>query len=155
MAGSRTVVVEDRRAGHRPRGGRGVAGDVVLLAGKGHEDYQEVAGVRHPFSTPAEARAALMQRGGPPDDDAWPRPTRCCRGSCHAGGRRRHRASRVHSDTRTLQPGDLFVALQGRALRRHDFLPTARARRRRGGAGAARPGEAGLPGLQVADTRTR
>lgn len=26
------------------------AGDVVLIAGKGHEDYQEVAGVRRPFS---------------------------------------------------------------------------------------------------------
>ncbi len=24
-------------------------GDVVLVAGKGHESYQEVAGVRHPF----------------------------------------------------------------------------------------------------------
>lgn len=24
--------------------------DIVLIAGKGHEDYQEVAGVRHPFS---------------------------------------------------------------------------------------------------------
>lgn len=24
--------------------------DVVLIAGKGHEDYQEIAGVRHPFS---------------------------------------------------------------------------------------------------------
>ena len=36
--------------------------DVVLLAGKGHEDYQEVAGVRHPFSDLAEARAALQRR---------------------------------------------------------------------------------------------
>jgi UDP-N-acetylmuramoyl-L-alanyl-D-glutamate--2,6-diaminopimelate ligase len=26
------------------------AGDMVLVAGKGHEDYQEVAGVKHPFS---------------------------------------------------------------------------------------------------------
>jgi UDP-N-acetylmuramoyl-L-alanyl-D-glutamate--2,6-diaminopimelate ligase len=26
------------------------ADDVVLIAGKGHEDYQEVAGERHPFS---------------------------------------------------------------------------------------------------------
>ena len=24
-------------------------GDVVLVAGKGHEDYQEVRGVKHPF----------------------------------------------------------------------------------------------------------
>ena len=36
--------------------------DVVLLAGKGHEDYQEVAGVKHPFSDMVHARAALDAR---------------------------------------------------------------------------------------------
>jgi UDP-N-acetylmuramoyl-L-alanyl-D-glutamate--2,6-diaminopimelate ligase len=34
-------------------------GDVVLLAGKGHETYQEIAGVRHPFSDREVAAAAL------------------------------------------------------------------------------------------------
>jgi len=34
-------------------------GDVVLIAGKGHEDYQEVAGERLPFSDVAVARKAL------------------------------------------------------------------------------------------------
>jgi UDP-N-acetylmuramoyl-L-alanyl-D-glutamate--2,6-diaminopimelate ligase len=33
------------------------ARDVVLIAGKGHEDYQETKGVRHPFSDMAEAHA--------------------------------------------------------------------------------------------------
>ena len=36
--------------------------DVVLLAGKGHEPYQEIAGVRRPFSDVAEAKAALAAR---------------------------------------------------------------------------------------------
>jgi UDP-N-acetylmuramyl tripeptide synthase len=36
-------------------------GDVVLLAGKGHETYQEIAGVRHPFSDREAARAALAE----------------------------------------------------------------------------------------------
>jgi UDP-N-acetylmuramoyl-L-alanyl-D-glutamate--2,6-diaminopimelate ligase len=40
------------------------AADVVLLAGKGHETYQEIAGVRHPFSDTDEARAALRRRLG-------------------------------------------------------------------------------------------
>ena len=40
------------------------ARDVVLIAGKGHEDYQETAGVRRPFSDMAQARAALQARGG-------------------------------------------------------------------------------------------
>jgi len=37
------------------------AGDVVLIAGKGHETHQEIAGVRHPFSDVAVARAALAR----------------------------------------------------------------------------------------------
>ena len=38
------------------------AGDVILLAGKGHESYQEVAGERHAFSDAAQALAALAAR---------------------------------------------------------------------------------------------
>jgi UDP-N-acetylmuramoyl-L-alanyl-D-glutamate--2,6-diaminopimelate ligase len=37
--------------------------DVVLLAGKGHEDYQEIDGRRLPFSDVDEALAALAARG--------------------------------------------------------------------------------------------
>ncbi len=57
-------VIEDRReAIHAAvRGAR--PGDVVLLAGKGHEDHQEIAGVKRPFSDIAEAVAALAQREG-------------------------------------------------------------------------------------------
>ena len=36
--------------------------DVVLIAGKGHEDYQEMAGVRRPFSDMEQAQAALQRR---------------------------------------------------------------------------------------------
>jgi UDP-N-acetylmuramoyl-L-alanyl-D-glutamate--2,6-diaminopimelate ligase len=36
--------------------------DVILLAGKGHETTQEVAGKRHPFSDAAVAAAALGAR---------------------------------------------------------------------------------------------
>jgi UDP-N-acetylmuramoyl-L-alanyl-D-glutamate--2,6-diaminopimelate ligase len=35
--------------------------DVVLIAGKGHEDYQEVAGQRLPFSDAAHVRTAWQQ----------------------------------------------------------------------------------------------
>ena len=36
--------------------------EVILLAGKGHEPYQEIAGERRPFSDVAEVRAALAVR---------------------------------------------------------------------------------------------
>jgi UDP-N-acetylmuramoyl-L-alanyl-D-glutamate--2,6-diaminopimelate ligase len=44
--------------------------DVVLIAGKGHETYQETAGRRTHFSDEEQARAALMkrQKAGEPDD---------------------------------------------------------------------------------------
>lgn len=40
------------------------AGDVIAVAGKGHELYQEIAGVRRPYSDRAVAEAALAQHGG-------------------------------------------------------------------------------------------
>ena len=58
---------------------------------------------------------------------------------------------RVHSDTRTLRPGDLFVALRGERFDANDFLPQAKD----SGAVAALAerglAEAGLPGLLVPD----
>ncbi len=39
------------------------AADVILVAGKGHESYQEIAGQRLPFSDAAVAGAALERRG--------------------------------------------------------------------------------------------
>jgi UDP-N-acetylmuramoyl-tripeptide--D-alanyl-D-alanine ligase len=61
--------------------------------------------------------------------------------------------ARVHSDTRSLRRGDLFVALKGERFDAHDFLAQAQA----SGAVAAIAERgldaAGLPGLQVADTQ--
>ena len=62
------------------------------------------------------------------------------------------RISRVHTDTRTLQQGDLFVALKGERFDANDFL--AQARDQGAVAAVAHQGlaEAGLPGLEVADS---
>lgn len=40
-------------------------GDCILIAGKGHEQYQEIAGSRHPFDDVMQARQALAQRLSP------------------------------------------------------------------------------------------
>ncbi|WP_395641641.1 UDP-N-acetylmuramoyl-L-alanyl-D-glutamate--2,6-diaminopimelate ligase [Rudaea sp.] len=37
-------------------------GDIVLIAGKGHEPYQEIGGAKHPFDDLAVARRALEMR---------------------------------------------------------------------------------------------
>jgi UDP-N-acetylmuramoyl-L-alanyl-D-glutamate--2,6-diaminopimelate ligase len=38
------------------------AGDVVLVAGKGHEPYQEINGIRHHFDDREELKAALLMK---------------------------------------------------------------------------------------------
>jgi UDP-N-acetylmuramoyl-L-alanyl-D-glutamate--2,6-diaminopimelate ligase len=40
------------------------AGDAVLIAGKGHEEYQIVGAAKYPFSDRTEARSALERRRG-------------------------------------------------------------------------------------------
>ncbi len=57
-------VIEDRREAIAHAVARAANEDVILLAGKGHEDTQEVAGVKRPFSDMVEARAALARRVG-------------------------------------------------------------------------------------------
>jgi len=36
--------------------------DLVLVAGKGHEDYQDIAGCKYPFSDSEQVTQALKQR---------------------------------------------------------------------------------------------
>ena len=58
----RAVVEVERATAIRLAVTRARLNDVVLIAGKGHEDYQEVRGVKHPFSDAAQASAAMAQR---------------------------------------------------------------------------------------------
>lgn len=64
QAGQALHVQADRAAAIAQAIARADARDVVLIAGKGHEDYQETKGVRHPFSDMAEAHKALAAREG-------------------------------------------------------------------------------------------
>jgi MurE/MurF fusion protein len=63
IPGDDTVgVIEDRRLAIHDALARAAAADVVLLAGKGHEETQEVAGVKRPFSDVGVAAQALALR---------------------------------------------------------------------------------------------
>jgi len=57
--GHAPLVIADRREALVATIAGAAAGDVVLIAGKGHEDYQESAGQRIPFSDAAVAAEAL------------------------------------------------------------------------------------------------
>lgn len=57
------AVIADRRAAIAHAVGRSDPRDVILIAGKGHEDYQLIGDVRQPFSDFDEALAALDAAG--------------------------------------------------------------------------------------------
>lgn len=97
---SRPVVEPDRAHAILQVLWRANSADVVLLAGKGHETYQEFDGYRVPFDDREWARFALSWRNG----------------------------LDISTDTRTLHPGALFVALKGETFDGHAFLHTARER---------------------------
>ena len=59
IAAPAAEIIEDRALAIRRTILGASAADVVLLAGKGHEPYQEIAGVKRPFSDIDEAAAAL------------------------------------------------------------------------------------------------
>jgi len=68
FAAPRAVQVErDRAAAIERAVGTARAGDIVLVAGKGHEPYQEVGGVRHPFD---DAQVAARVLAAPPGAQA-------------------------------------------------------------------------------------
>lgn len=56
------VVQRDRAKAIARAVGEAGPDDIVLIAGKGHETYQEVAGVKHPFDDSVQARQALEAR---------------------------------------------------------------------------------------------
>jgi UDP-N-acetylmuramoyl-L-alanyl-D-glutamate--2,6-diaminopimelate ligase len=66
----RVVVELDREVAIRRALDAARPGDVVVVAGKGHETYQETAGKRVPFDDAVEARRALSVRFGS-DPNTW------------------------------------------------------------------------------------
>lgn len=71
--------------------------DVILIAGKGHETYQEISGVRRPFDDRQWAAIALTLQ----------------------------QEVSISTDTRTLKSGELFLALKGENFDGHSYLNVA------------------------------
>ena len=163
------VVDVDRRAAIRAAIAEATPGDVVVIAGKGHEDYQIVGTTKHHFDDREEAAEAVLWRwrrslaaladdcaGEVTHDPAAP-PVRDS-GELEVVGARTPPGSvtRIVIDSRRVARGDLYVAIHGEAHDGHAFCAAARA------AGAVavlvergRGAEtAGGPSIEVGDTRT-
>jgi murE/murF fusion protein len=166
LAGHQGVTVEvDRALAIAQAFAQAGAGDVLLVAGKGHEDYQEQAGLRLEFSDEAHVRQALSAwvppRLGHARDDAPMMTLEQAQSwltQANVIGAADVAFKRVHTDTRTIEEGDLFVALKGERFDANDFLSDAKARGAvaalcQGDDAALRLQAAGLPGLVVKDAK--
>jgi len=60
MSDKNHQIIVDRAVAIQSAIRRARCGDTVLIAGKGHEDYQEINGVKHPFSDVSVAQQALQ-----------------------------------------------------------------------------------------------
>ncbi len=100
------------------------AGDVILLAGKGHEIWQEAKGQRRAFDDRDWASVALLWRSG----------------------------ASLSSDTRSLVPGQVFVALKGPNFDGHNYLATAAQAGAKVALVAHKTGDSGLLQLVLGDT---
>lgn len=64
ISGGDYEVIPDRRAAIRKALAMAEAGDVIVLAGKGHETYQEIQGVKHHLDEREEVAACLEEMRG-------------------------------------------------------------------------------------------
>lgn len=55
------TVIEDRRAAIKYAMQHAAPGDVIVLAGKGHEDYQEIKGIKYPFDEKVVVAELLVE----------------------------------------------------------------------------------------------
>ena len=99
--------------------------DVVLLAGKGHETYQETDGLRSPCDDREWAGFALAWRG----------------------------IRSVATDTRAIEPGQMFLALNGERFDGHDYVGQAAERGAVAAIVARRIAGASIPQFLLGDTR--
>ena len=99
--------------------------DVLLLAGKGHETYQDSGGEKLPFDDREWARLALLLP----------------------------QVATVSTDTRRIGAGELFVALAGERFDAHDYLDQAEARGACAAVVAHPVAGVKLPQLVLGDTR--
>ncbi|MBR4155938.1 MAG: UDP-N-acetylmuramoyl-L-alanyl-D-glutamate--2,6-diaminopimelate ligase [Bacteroidales bacterium] len=59
---NKVLCISDRREAIRTAAALAKKGDIILVAGKGHENYQEIKGVRHHFDDVEELSKALNEK---------------------------------------------------------------------------------------------
>lgn len=98
-------------------------GDVLLLAGKGHEQGQIIGGITHPFEDKMQARLAVSMCENLP---IWTSEelSKATSGKAY----RTFVGYGVSIDSRTVKAGDIFVAIIGENTDGHDYVKDALAK---------------------------
>jgi MurE/MurF fusion protein len=114
----------DRRIAIRAAICEATPGDVIVIAGKGHEDYQIIGTTKHHFDDREEAAAAILERfrrsvaalADDVEEGEW---------GILLGFDGDARASRLVIDSRAVAPGDMYVAIVGETHDGHAFCDQA------------------------------
>jgi murE/murF fusion protein len=148
---ARALLIADRAVAIAQTLAHATAADVVLIAGKGHETTQEIAGRKLAFNDAFHARVALAARGAGlftlGEALGW------IGNAARLHGDPDTPVHGVQTDSRTLTPGALFVALRGERFDAHDFLPQAAAAGAAALLGERGVAGSGIAGIEVPDTR--
>ena len=95
------------------------SGDILVIAGKGHETGQLIKGVMHPFDDREEARKAIDEADAP----LW--TAREIAGATKGRITEDFDIFGISIDTRSLKKGDLFIALTGEKANGHNYAAQA------------------------------
>lgn len=115
-------IIRDRRLAIRSLLNLAQPGDIVLICGKGHENYQEIDGERHHFDDAEEAANWLgSNEFGTINDDELALPVEKLALELLSGLQTEEKQgyevpqawSKISTDSRSIQPGSLFFALSG------------------------------------------
>ncbi|MDX2093294.1 MAG: UDP-N-acetylmuramoyl-L-alanyl-D-glutamate--2,6-diaminopimelate ligase [Kofleriaceae bacterium] len=118
------LVEVDRKLAIRAAIAEAVPGDVVVIAGKGHEDYQIIGTTKHHFDDREQAAEAVTQR----EHRLVVGLARDAGGSIEAsrsGDADTTQIDRVVIDSRKALPGSLYVAIKGHTHDGHAFAQAA------------------------------
>lgn len=109
------VVISDRHQAISSTIAQARAGDIVLVAGKGHEDYQISNTGKTFFDDSHEAAEALNK---------WTLNAlvQATDGELIGTLDSRIQFRAINTDSRTIQPGDVFLALRGERFDAHDYV---------------------------------
>ena len=111
------TVIADRRTAIASACSLALPGDSVLVAGKGHEDYQIIGTQKHFFDDRLEVMNGLLR---------WnERHLVAATGGWVVAGRQQDLFAQVSTDSRHLQRGDVFIALNGESFDGHVYIDAA------------------------------